>query len=180
MQPPPTPLPGHPRITVVQNPILAGANFTIDGSGFTKGSVVNFFVSTPTGPIKEGTLTPTAASSTTTLLTVTVPATIPVGQGFVSVVVVNTDRGFVQSNPGFALLEGSAAAGLPSITGLDGHSLAATSRDPDYAVANVETTLIQGSPVVINGTGFDTTHGAAVDVFCACLGQTAHQLPGLR
>ena len=85
-------------------------------------------------------------------------------------VVVNTDQGFVQSNPGFALLEGSAAAGLPSITGLNSHKLAATSTDPDFAVANVETTLIQGSPVVINGTGFDVTHGAAVDVFCACTG----------
>ena len=59
---------------------------------------------------------------------------------------------------------------MPSITGLDGHPLAATSLDPDYAVANVETTLMQGSSVVINGTGFDTTHGAAVDVFCACPG----------
>ena len=84
--------------------------------------------------------------------------------------VVNTDAGFVQSNPGFALLQGSAAAGLPSITGFDGHPLAATSLDPDYAVANVETTLLQGSSVVINGTGFDTVHGAAVDVFCACVG----------
>ena len=87
-----------------------------------------------------------------------------------SVVVVNTDAGFVQSNPGFALLQGSAAAGLPSITGMDGHPLAATSLDPDFAVANVETTLLQGSSVVINGTGFDTVHGAAVDVFCACPG----------
>ena len=54
--PTPTPLPGHPRITVVQNPVLAGANFTIKGSGFTQGSEVNFFVSTPTGAINEGPL----------------------------------------------------------------------------------------------------------------------------
>ena len=104
-----------------------------------------------------------------TKLTVPVPATISLGQGFVSVVVVNTDEVFVpQSNPGFALLQGSAAAGLPSITGLDGDPLAATSLDPDFAVANVETTLLQGSSVIINGNGFDTTHGVAVDVFCAC------------
>ena len=117
---------------------------------------------------------------------VPVPSTITLGQGFVSVVVVNTDAGFVQSNPGFALLEGSAAAGLPSITGLDGHPLAATSLDPDFAVANVETTLLQGSSVVINGTGFDTVHGAAVDVFCACPGGKlpttflAHGNPNLK
>ena len=167
--PTPTPLPGHPRITVVQNPVLAGANFTIRGSGFTKGSEVNFFVSKPTGAINEGPLK-ISTSSTTTQLVVPVPSTITLGQGFVSVVVVNTDAGFVQSNPGFALLEGSAAAGLPSITGLDGHPLAATSLDPDYAVANVETTLLRGSSVLINGTGFDTAHGVAVDVFCACKG----------
>ena len=65
------------------------------------------------------------------------------GEGFASVVVINTDQDFVDSNPGFALLQGSPAAGLPSITGLDGHPLAATSLNPDYAVANVETTLLQ-------------------------------------
>ena len=183
--PTPTPLPGHPRITVVQNPVLAGANFTIKGSGFTKGSEVNFFVSTPTGAVNEGPLK-IAGSSTTTQLVVPVPSTITLGQGFVSVVVVNTDAGFVQSNPGFALLQGSAAAGLPSITGLDGHPLATTSLDPDFAVANVETTLLQGSSVVINGTGFDTAHGAAVDVFCACPGGKlpttflAHGNPNLK
>ena len=183
--PTPTPLPGHPRITKVQDPVLAGANFTISGSGFTKGSEINFFVSTPTGAINQGPLK-ISASSTTTQLVVPVPSTIALGQGFVSVVVVNTDAGFVQSNPGFALLQGSAAAGLPSITGIDGHPLAATSLDPDFAVANVETTLLQGSSVVINGTGFDTVHGAAVDVFCACPGGKlpttflAHGNPNLK
>ncbi len=44
--PTPTPLPGHPRIKTVQSPVLAGASFLITGSGFTKGSEVNFFVST--------------------------------------------------------------------------------------------------------------------------------------
>ena len=35
------------------------------------------------------------------------------------------------------------------------------------ATANVETTLTQGAPAVINGNGFDTKNGVAVDVFCA-------------
>jgi hypothetical protein len=166
--PTPTPLPGHPRIKTVQNPVLAGASFIINGSGFTKGSEVNFFVSTSAGSINEGPLKPNAATITPTELTVPVPASIKLGQGVVSVVVVNTDDDFVRSNPGFALLQGSAAAGLPSITGLDGFPLAASSLDPGYAVANVETTLLQGSSVVINGNGFDTAHGVAVDVFCAC------------
>ena len=133
----------------MQSPVLAGASFIINGSGFTKGSEVNFFVSTSSGSIHEATLKPDAATITATELTVPVPATISLGQGFVSVVVVNTDQvSFPQSNPGFALLQGSAAAGLPSITGLDGDPLAATSLDPDFAVANVETTLLQGSSVV--------------------------------
>ncbi len=42
--------------------------------------------------------------------------------------------------------------------------------DPNFATANVETTLLQGSSVVINGTGFDVENGVAVDVFCACPG----------
>lgn len=167
--PTPTPKPGHPRITTVQNPILAGASFTIKGSGFTKGSVINFFVSTPGGAVKH-VLNPDLSIFSPTQLTVPVPATTNLGEGFVSVVVINTDEAFVDSNPGFALLQGSAAAGLPSITGLNGHALAVTSLDPSYAVTNVETTLLQGSLVTINGTGFDTVHGAAVDVFCACPG----------
>jgi hypothetical protein len=167
--PTPTPLPGHPRITTVQNPILAGANFTIKGSGFIKGSVSTSLSALLSGRLSMCSIR-TSAPSPPMQLTVPVPATIKLGQGFVSVVVINTDEGFADSNPGFAQLQGSAAAGLPSITGLNGHPLATTSLDPSYAVTNVETTLMQGSLVTINGTGFDTVHGAAVDVFCACPG----------
>ena len=168
--PTPTPLPGHPRIASVSSPVLAGASFTIKGSGFTKGSVVNFFVATPKGPVNEGPLSPDPKTLTGTQLVIPVPKTITLGEGFAAVVVINTDKAFVGSNPAFALLQGSTAAGLPSITELNGHPLASTSLDPDYAVDNVETTLLQGSKVVINGNGFDTVHGAAVDVFCACTG----------
>ena len=161
--PTPTPLPGHPRIASVSSPVLAGASFTIKGSGFTKGSVVNFFVATPKGPVNEGPLSPDPKTLTGTQLVIPVPKTITLGEGFAAVVVINTDKAFVGSNPAFALLQGSTAAGLPSITELNGHPLASTSLDPDYAVDNVETTLLQGSKVVINGNGFDTVHGAADD-----------------
>jgi hypothetical protein len=112
-----------------------------------------------TGSINEGALKPNPATVTSTQLEVPVPSTITLGHGVISVVVVNTDEDFVQSNPGFALLQGSAAAGLPSITGLDGDPLAPSSLDPGYAVANVETTLLQGSSVAIDdkGKGFDTS-----------------------
>jgi hypothetical protein len=166
--PTPTPLPGHPRIKTVQSPVLVGGDLIINGSGFTTHSVVNFFVSTSRGPVNKGPLKPDVATFSATKLTVPVPATVTLGQGFVSVVVVNTDEDFVQSNPGYALLQGSLTAGLPTITELNGYSLAATSKDPDYAVNNVETTLIQGSSVIINGNGFDVANGVAVDVFCAC------------
>ncbi len=166
--PTPTPLPGHPVITGLTNPVLVGANFTINGRGFTKKPLVNFFVATAKGPVNEGPLTPSGI--TATQLVVPVPATASQGDGFVSVQVVNTDSGFLASNLGYALLQGSAAAGLPSITGLNGHGLAATSKDPNFATANVETTLPQGADVVINGSGFDVKNGVAVDVFCACPG----------
>ncbi len=48
------------------------------------------------------------------------PATVPLGQGFVSVVVVNTDTGFKMSNPAYALLQGDAAAGIPTIESING------------------------------------------------------------
>jgi hypothetical protein len=105
--------------------------------------------------------------SPTQLVVPVLPTTISQGQGFVSMAVVNTDvKGFPGSNPGYALLQGLAGAGLPSITKINGHPLAATSIQPGFATANVETTLTQGAKVVINGTGFDTKHGIAVDVFC--------------
>jgi hypothetical protein len=166
--PTPTPLPGHPVISSLSNPVLVGANFTINGRGFTKGSVVNFFVATSKGPVNKGPLTPITHSATQ--LVVPVPPTITQGDGFVSVVVINTDHSFVASNAGYALLQGSAAAGLPSVTGLNGKGLAATSKDPNFATANVETTLLQDDPVIISGTGFDVANGVAVDVFCACKG----------
>jgi hypothetical protein len=166
--PTPTPMPGHPVIGSLTNPVLVGGSFIINGRGFTKKPMLNFFVATAKGSVNEGPLTPSRVSATQ--LTVPVPAGLSQGDGFVSVEVINTDSGFAKSNLGYALLQGSAAAGLPSITGLNGHGLAATSIDPNFATANVETTLTQGSPVVINGKGFDVANGVAVDVFCACPG----------
>ena len=165
--PTPTPQPGHPVITSVTNPVRVGGIFTITGRNFTHGSVTNFFVATATGPVNAGPLNPTISASSSTELSVPVPVTVPEGQGFVSVEVVNTDKAFAASNLGYALLEGFAAKGLPSITGINGKGLAATSIEPGFATANVESTLLQGDPVTINGSGFDTKNGVAVDVFTA-------------
>jgi len=163
-----TPKPGQPWISALPGVILAGASFTIDGSGFTQGSEVNFFVATPSGAINSGPFVP--ESVTPTQLSVAVPTGNPLGQGVVSVQVVNTDRGFLTSNALLALLQGNPASGIPSITGIDSVPLAADSADPDLAVANVETVVVQGTQVTIEGTGFDTADGVAVDLFCACPG----------
>jgi hypothetical protein len=155
-----------PAITSISNPVFVGESFTINGDGFTKGSVVNFFVATGGGAINAGPLTPSFDS--TTVLMVPVPATVSLGEGFVTVEVVNTDQGSTVSNQTSALLQGSASAGIPTLKSIDGVSLAATSSDPSVGVNNVETVITPGKPVTLGGTGFDATHGVAINIFCAC------------
>jgi hypothetical protein len=167
--PSPTATPAGPIISSLPSVILVGANFTITGSHFTAGSVVNFFVATSGGPINAGPLKP-AGTSTSTSLIVPVPATITLGEGFVVVQVINTDESFESSNLASTLLQGSAAAGIPSLTAVNGVGLAATSRNPSFAIDNVETVIVQGNVVKLGGTGFDTANGVAVDLFCACTG----------
>ncbi len=164
-----TPIPGAPIIKSIPKVIQVGGSFTINGMHFTAGSVVNFFVATSTGPINAGPLIPVAPKSATQL-TVGVPATTTPGQGFVDVQVVNTDKGFLASNLAAALLQGDPAKGIPSLTSINGVGLAATSSDPNFATNNVETVVAQGSVVKLGGSGFDVTHGVAVDLFCACPG----------
>jgi hypothetical protein len=160
---------GTPVVLSVPKTIQVGASFTISGTGFTAGSVVNFFVATATGSVNKGPLTP-SARTLPTALTIDVPDTIPLGQGFVSMLVINTDKGFKVSNLASALLQGSPAKGIPTIKTINGIGLAATSGDPDFATNNVETAVAQGSRVKLGGTAFDTVNGVAIDVFCACPG----------
>jgi Beta-propeller repeat len=166
--PTPTPKPGTPVILSIPKALEVGSSFKITGTGFTPGSVVNFFVAKATGPANEGPLKP--SSQTPTMLSVDIPDTIPLGQGFVSVQVVNTDKGFLASNLAYALLQGDAADGFPTITMINGKSLAPTSIDPNFATNNVETVVPQGTLVKIGGMGFDTANGVAIDLFCACPG----------
>ena len=154
-----------PSITSVPSPVLVGSRFTLSGIGFSSGSMVNFFVATSSGTVNEGPLKP--ASVTSSLMTVNVPASIPLGEGVVALQVVNTDQGYSSSNITTALLLGSASAGFPSLTAINGVGLAATSTNPNYAADNVETVVPLGSQVTLKGTGFDTVNGVAVDVFCA-------------
>jgi 6-phosphogluconolactonase len=157
-----------PTITVAPPVVLVGSSFQLGGNGFTRGSLINFFVATATGAINAGPLVPSA--QTPSLLTVPLPVSVTLGQGVASIQVVNTDENFIASNVAITLLQGFAAAGIPSITGINGVGLSPSSTDPGFAVANVDTVVTQGLTVQINGAGFDTDNGVAVDLFCACAG----------
>jgi hypothetical protein len=161
-------VPGHPFINSIPPVIVVGGSFDINGSGFTTGSVVNFFVATASGPVNSGPLVPVAWTPTD--LAVNLPPGMSLGQGFASVQVVNTDQLFVSSNLAFGLLQGSAAEGIPTISSIDGVGLAATSSNPSYATDNVETVVNPGTVVILGGSGFDVKNGVAVDLFCACPG----------
>ena len=98
------PLALRPTLRSVPGIVLVGASFTITGTGFTPGSLVNFFVATSSGAVNAGPLKPSARGATT--LTIDVPVATILGQGFVAVQVVNSDQGFVVSNTVYALLQG--------------------------------------------------------------------------
>jgi len=148
--------------------VRIGSNLIIYGGGFTRGSMANFFVATAKGAINAGPLKP--STSLPDQLVVPLAAGITQGEGFVTLQVVNVDQGYATSNSFGALLEGSAAAGLPSITGINNTPIAADSIDPHVALANVHTVIPLGIPFPIAGDGFDVIHGVAVDIFCDCTG----------
>jgi len=157
-----------PSITSISSPVVVGDSLTITGSGFTAGSVANFFVATASGPVNFGPLSQSARTSTS--LTIPVPASqvTSLGEGVVSVVVVNTDQGFTQSNAVTAQLFGDNDDGFPNLTTINSIGLASTSTNPGYATDNVETEVVQNSTVTLGGNGFDTTNGVAIDLFCDC------------
>ena len=157
-----------PSISSLPPVIYIGDDFVIQGSGFTSGSVVNFFVATSSGPENFGPLVPTSILANS--LTAFLPVSVTQGNGVASVEVVNTDEGHVQSNTALALLQGDASAGLPSLTAINGVALSPTSIDPGVALANVETVVSPGASVTLTGTGFDVVDGVGVNLFCDCPG----------
>lgn len=160
-----TPTPTVPVIVSIPPTILVGGTFVIKGKGFTPGSVANFFVAMSFGVKNFGPIPPTLR--TATALTIDVPATTPLGQGFVGVEVVNKDQG-TKSGMAFAALQGAPGSGIPNITKINGVPLQPF--NPAIHTNNVDTIVPQGAVVTIGGTGFDTVNGAAVDLFCACPG----------
>jgi hypothetical protein len=135
--------------------ITVGATQTLTGANFTAGTVIKLFVNTGDSiddVSGSGGFTPAAFSFGT--LTWDVPATVPLGEGFGSIFVVNTDQGFTVSNTQYALLYGDAPDNLPTITAINGTSLA-TSLDPGIPVAHADTVVAPSSTVTLAGTGFN-------------------------
>jgi hypothetical protein len=146
--------------------LTVGGTTVLSGTGFTAGSVIKLFVNTGasiddvSGP---GGFTPT--SWTATSLTWDMPATIPLGQGFASVHLVNTDQGYQTSNTQYALLCGDPADDIPTITTIGGTPLS-TTLEAGVPVAHADTVVTPASAVTITGTGFNDP---GVNVFGADL-----------
>jgi hypothetical protein len=91
-----------------------------------------------------------------------VPPTVPLGNGFGTVQVVNTDQGYTESNLEGQLLYGDADDDIPTITAVNGVPLNAAS--PSTPVANVSTLVLPATTVTLTGTGFAS---ALVNLFTA-------------
>jgi sugar lactone lactonase YvrE len=132
------------------DPVTVGAWNAVTGSGFTSGSVVVLFVAVASSVQTHG---PFPAFSVTPGSIVWFAQTsIPLGDGFVSVQVVNTDQNFIASNTQPALLYGAASAGYPTITAINGTAL--NPADSAVPVANVSIALGQNTTATLTGTGF--------------------------
>lgn len=150
------------EIVPPSGPVRVGEPFTLLGGGFTNGSVIKAFVATSSGVIDvfPSGLTPSGGTTTSLLGTLTYPwpAGAPnervLGNGFVSFQVVRTDQGFDTSNVVGAVLLGSDAQSVPSITALGGIPLSATSSSTSIRTANVEGLVEPGGSLVIDGSGF--------------------------
>lgn len=134
----------------IPSPIVAGQFLSLSGAGFTAGSVIQVFVATSSGIQSYGPYTPN--NWATGYLVWLVDPAIQLGVGFATIVVINTDQGYIQSNPEGQLLYGDPARNMPTITAVGGVALSPA--DPSVPLANVTTQLAQGSTVTLGGTGF--------------------------
>ncbi len=141
-------------------PIIVGGLNTLTGTGFTNGSVVSMFVAMPSGAQSLGPYAPT--THTPTMLQFAVPASVPLGNGFAALRVVNTDQGYIASNVSAQHLFGGASANIPTITEIN--SIPLNPPDPSVPLANVSTLVLQGATMRLTGTGFS---GALVNLFTA-------------
>lgn len=154
---PPAPL----TLNAVMSPLVIGAPLTLTGSGFTAGSRMQIFVATASGTQSFGPFTPNSRTPSSLMFNQVSPS-IPLGNGFGTVVVINTDQNYIASNPQSALLAGNASLNMPTIARINGVAL--RSFDPTIPLATVETVIVQGTTVTITGSGFN---GPLVNLFTA-------------
>jgi hypothetical protein len=144
-------VPIAPQLDALTSPLVVGAAYTLSGSGFTAGSRVMLFVAGSGGTVSYGPYTPSGRTATT--LTWQLPASIPLGNGFATVVVVNTDQNYLQSNPQSQMLRGAAAANIPTILTVNG--VACRAFDATVPLASIDTVLVPGATITIGGSGFN-------------------------
>jgi hypothetical protein len=151
--PPPTPTATFVPLTLspIGSTVVVGAPLTLQGTGFTAGSVMQLFVATSGGTVSYGPYTPTSRTATTLTFN-PLNSGIAVGNGFATFIVINTNQNYVTSNTQSALLAGNAASGIPSIATINGVALRPF--DPTIPLATVETVVLQGTTVTITGSGF--------------------------
>ncbi|HSP96713.1 MAG TPA: M12 family metallo-peptidase [Candidatus Dormibacteraeota bacterium] len=147
-----TPTPVPLTLAPIASPIVIGGSLTLTGTGFTAGSVMQIFIATSTGTVSYGPYTPTSRTSTSLTFN-PLNASIPLGNGFGTVVLINTDQNYVMSEAQGAPLAGNAALNMPTITAIGGVAL--RPMDPTIPMATVETVIVQNTPVTITGSGFN-------------------------
>jgi hypothetical protein len=148
--------PGAPSLDPVPDGVITvGATKILTGANFTAGTVIKLFVNTG-GSIVDvsgsGGFAPSAFTFNS--LTWDIPATVPLGQGFGALFVVNTDQGFATSNTQYALLYGDPPDNLPTILSVNGTPLSST-LDPGVPVAHTDTVVASGRSLAVEGTGFN-------------------------
>jgi Reprolysin (M12B) family zinc metalloprotease/IPT/TIG domain len=149
-----TPPPGLPVLDPITQPIVVGGTLTLTGANFTPGSVLKLFIATSSGTVSRGPYSPGNLWTSSKMIFTQLDPTIPLGRGFATVMVINTDQGYVGSNTQGAYLYGSAAANIPTITAIGGLNLRPF--DIKIPLASVETVVPQGQTVTITGTGFNS------------------------
>ena len=145
-----TPLPTV-SLNPIPSPIVIGQTNGLTGTGFTAGSVVRLFVASAAGVRAYGPFTPSSWSPSA--LSWLAPSSIGLGKGFGTVLVINTDQGFIVSNPQSQLLYGSAAANIPTLLSINGQALEPAR--PGVPLAHAKVVIRPGATVTLGGTGFN-------------------------
>lgn len=143
--------PAKIRLEAPRSALRIGETNKLEGRGFTSGSVIKVFVATGNGPTDCGPFPPSAWTPTD--LTWVVPEEVPVGNGYATLQVVNTDEGYITSDAIGCSLLGSIAKGYPELAAIDG--VARGEMSPAYPLNFVETVARQGATLTITGAGFD-------------------------